>query len=210
MVTFIIGSEERETFFVDKELVCHYSPILDKAFNSESKAGQTQIYEIEDTTPDVFRILIQWLYIQKVGCMNHVAFFSTIKTSAEVDEHLEDCVPQTASLLQLWILAEFLLLPQLQNEIMNALHSISQWCLTPFSANLNYIYDKTAAGSPLRRFVANMLAWSTPYEDYNKFSILYPKEFFVDLASLFNSVVPSKAATHRRNRTDITDFYVGD
>jgi hypothetical protein len=210
MATFIIGSQEKETFLVPRELVCRSSPVLNKAFNSETKEGQTQIYEIEDTTPEAFRIFIQWLYIQKVGCMDHAAFFSTIKTSGEVDEHMKDCIPQTTSLLQLWVLAESLLLPQLQNQIMDALHSISQWCLIPFSVNLKYIYDKTAAASPLRRFVTNLLAWSTPSEDYNDHAEFYPKDFFVDLAALFSSAVPPKAATHRRNKTEMTDFYVGD
>jgi BTB/POZ domain len=60
LVTFHIGKDpSMETFKIHKEVACLYSPVLKAALNSQFIEGQTQTYTIDDTTKEVFQLLIQ-------------------------------------------------------------------------------------------------------------------------------------------------------
>jgi BTB/POZ domain len=50
---------------VHKEVACLHSPVFKTAFNGSFVEGKTQTYRLEDTSVDVFRLLVQWLYSQK-------------------------------------------------------------------------------------------------------------------------------------------------
>jgi len=95
--------------------------VLDKAFNSEFKEGRTQKYKLEDTNPDKFRVFVQWLYNQTltyIYCEEDVKIYS--------EDHGARCEKETISRIELWVLAEKLLIPQLQNKAMTLLQSISE------------------------------------------------------------------------------------
>ena len=101
--------------------------MLDKAFNSEFKEGRTQKYKLEDTNPDKFRVFVQWLYNQTltyIYCEEDVKIYS--------EDHSTGCEKETISRIELWVLAEKLLIPQLQNKAMTLLRSVSRqrrsWC----------------------------------------------------------------------------------
>ena len=66
-VTFLIGPEPNPAkFVVRREFACYHSKVLNTAFNSNFIEGQTQTYRLEDTTPGTFKLLVQWLYMQKL------------------------------------------------------------------------------------------------------------------------------------------------
>jgi hypothetical protein len=72
MVTFIIGKDpDQENFMVHKEHACRYSPVLDKAFNSTFKEGETQNYTMDDASVEAFRMFVQWIYSQKLNVSVH-------------------------------------------------------------------------------------------------------------------------------------------
>lgn len=66
MVKFIIGKapEKIGEFLIHKEVACYYSPVFNAAFNNDLVEGQSFEYRIDDTTGEVFEILITWLYSQ--------------------------------------------------------------------------------------------------------------------------------------------------
>jgi hypothetical protein len=67
MVTLIaVKGDDTKAFTIHKESACHYSPPLNAAFNSAFIEGQTQTYRLENTSESVVRMLIQWLYTQKL------------------------------------------------------------------------------------------------------------------------------------------------
>ncbi|KAF7893144.1 uncharacterized protein EAF02_000682 [Botrytis sinoallii] len=66
MVTFIVGTgDKQETFQIHKQIACEHSEVWNRAFNSVFVEGQTQTYRIEDTGPEAFRLLTQWVYREK-------------------------------------------------------------------------------------------------------------------------------------------------
>jgi hypothetical protein len=100
--------------------------------------GQTQELELEDIQPQAFNIFVNWLYTQEIK-----------------DVHGK--IPTKNKLCELWILADRFLIPKLQNQAMLYLgrpttqKSISTSCA-------QRVYSSTAKGSPLRNFVADLLA----------------------------------------------------
>jgi hypothetical protein len=100
LVTFVVGPAKKE-FVVHKSFACHASPVLRAAFNSDFVEGQTQRYALEDTTEDTFRLFSEWIYTQNIYWDG---------------ESME--TPASSSLPRVWVLAEKLLVPKLQNRAM--------------------------------------------------------------------------------------------
>ncbi|KAN0103413.1 hypothetical protein V8E51_011726 [Hyaloscypha variabilis] len=114
-VTFRIGTgRARKLFLVHKTLACNASPVLKAAFNSTFVEGQTQIYTMEDIGPDVFESLVRWLYTR-----NLIHEFYTISNlyykpdKQELRRGLHECAQRLAGL---WVLADRLLIPRLQDR----------------------------------------------------------------------------------------------
>lgn len=93
--------------------------------------GQTQKYEIEDTNPETFRVFVQWLYSQK---LNHIHYDEHLELELNNLGHFIHCNKGTKSVIELWVLAEKLLIPQLQNEVMTLLRLVGRTCVHPFEA----------------------------------------------------------------------------
>ncbi len=104
IVTVNVSSTDNETkpFQVHKNYICHYSPYFEAAFNGRFIEGETQVLDLDDTDPLVFGIFVNWLYTQTV-----------------VDE--EGIFPSCSDCINLWILADRLLVPSLQNQSLAAL-----------------------------------------------------------------------------------------
>lgn len=83
-------------FRIHKNYLCHYSPYFEAAFNGRFIEGETQVLELEDTEPRIFGIFVNWLYVQKI---------------TDEDGQLASC----SDCINLWILADKILVPSLQN-----------------------------------------------------------------------------------------------
>ncbi|KAE9374841.1 hypothetical protein N431DRAFT_335667, partial [Stipitochalara longipes BDJ] len=114
LVTFIVGpNSKEEKFVVHKEHICHSSPVLKAAFNSSFVEGQTHNYRLDDILPGTFRLFVQWLYEGKFK----MVYYDPPITEA-VQKKTDD---RFRGLCQLWILAERLIIPRLQNQVMKVL-----------------------------------------------------------------------------------------
>jgi hypothetical protein len=163
LVTFVVGPEKKE-FVVHKSFVCHASSILRAAFNSNFLEGQTQRYVLEDITEAAFYLFSEWVYTQN------------IHWDGEGKNE-----PTSNSLPQVWVLAEKLLFPKLQNRVMNLIEDI--WKIRgTFPLTIPWIYDNTTYDSPLRRIYVHQYAWNLQSHTYRRADILLPTEFFIDLA----------------------------
>ncbi|TVY50526.1 hypothetical protein LCER1_G005359 [Lachnellula cervina] len=135
-----------EAFAVHKEFACHHSPVLNAAFNGPFVEGRTQIYELEDTTCRAVRLLVYWLYTQTVDL-----------TLPSYDENALKI--QASSFAELWVLADFLLIPRLQNAVLSAITSVrrSHHCL--HMGSWAYVCAHTAPDSAIRRLLAHQVAF---------------------------------------------------
>jgi hypothetical protein len=209
MVIFIIGKDpNKQAFMVHKEHACQYSPVLDKAFNSTFKEGETQTYTIDDTTVGAFRMFVQWVYSQKLNVsVDHGDNWLALQHMRENQSpHICACIKETFSLLQLWVLSEKLMVPLLQDVVMDQFNIIRRTRAELFDLHLNYIYANTSKESPLRRFVVQVIAWS-PGIDYKEIPWQYPKEFLLDLATVYHTAVPARTQTKKMDSLDISEYY---
>ncbi|RDL36028.1 uncharacterized protein BP5553_06640 [Venustampulla echinocandica] len=161
IVTIHVSRNKRkQTFLVHKQFICFYSSYFNAAFNGEFQEGQTQTLELENVFPSLFAIFVNWIYTQKIVADDNYA-------------------PTLFSLIQLWILADRLLVPKLQNKILGQLE-IRRADNVPFSGEtLASFYNHTVTGSPLRRYLA---AWcSNGIECKIKLADGYPQELLIDI-----------------------------
>jgi hypothetical protein len=122
---------------------------LRAAFNSNFVEGKTQSYQLKDTTEAAFRLLVQWLYSQKLVILQLTPNDSLLEGDTHLSQMAED-----ESLVELWVLADKLKIPKLQNAAIDSMERIR--LLTgkiPSSYIVNYTYQCTTANSPLREYV---------------------------------------------------------
>ncbi|TVY35533.1 hypothetical protein LOCC1_G005521 [Lachnellula occidentalis] len=135
-----------EAFAVHKEFACHHSPVFNAAFNGPFIEGQTQVYKLEDTTPRAARLLVYWLYTQNVDL-----------TLPSYDESALKA--QGNALAELWVLADFLLIPRLQNAVLSAIVSVRRSHHSLYMGSWEYVCAHTAPDSAIRRLLAHQVAF---------------------------------------------------
>jgi len=53
-------------FTIHRDLICYYSRFFSTAFNGSFEEGRTQTMKLDDVDPQLFAILVNWVYIQEV------------------------------------------------------------------------------------------------------------------------------------------------
>ncbi|CAG8980294.1 hypothetical protein HYALB_00008914 [Hymenoscyphus albidus] len=134
-------------FVVHKCFAVHYSPVLKAAFEHQATAvlnplGNTYSLDEEDKTTTEF--LVQWLYTQDIQP-------AQLKPDATYN-----CA-EILSIIKLWLLAERLVIPSLQNAAIKKFND----CLNQFKmichTEINYIWSATKEGSPLRLYYIDVM-----------------------------------------------------
>jgi hypothetical protein len=81
--------------------------------------GKTQIYRIEDSTEEAFRLVVQWLYSQKLVLLQRTPGYPSLEGVTQLSGMAED-----ESLVELWVLADRLKIPKLQNAAIDSMEQI--------------------------------------------------------------------------------------
>ncbi|KAH7417490.1 hypothetical protein BKA64DRAFT_636848 [Cadophora sp. MPI-SDFR-AT-0126] len=201
LVTLYAG-KSKEKFIVHKEFACHYSPVLDAAFKSDFVEGQTQEYRFEDSSVEAVRLLVHWFYTQMLDIIDPTEL---------VDEHVEGVIEralnQDMALIKLWVLAEKLLIPRLQNFVIDEMERCGKIiCRVPVQC-FKEAYEKTSPGSPLRRFLVDDCGWYLVPEWYSKESNAFPSEMLIDLVTKLADTVESRTMAPGY---DMTRYYVSE
>ena len=180
LVTILLGkTAEEKRFVVHKALACHYSPVFNSAFNGDFQEGQAQTYHLEDTSKGAVQLLVQWIYMQKLDLNQFPQ-----ETRLGLKVHY---------VAQLWVLADKLLIPRLQNAAAQEIATqrfnsgkIPTW-------SLNYVYENTGRGSPLRRLFIRLCAPALCDRQLPDFYTRHPdkftKEMLLELADFLTDVL---------------------
>lgn len=120
--------------------------------------------------PAIFSILVNWIYTQDIRSGNGNP-------------------SRAAALIQLWILADYLLIPRLQNEVIDLYHSLSlegenHGPSVGAGWSTHLVYESTTENSPLRRFlVLHFAIFAEPRVlEGERVKSMFPPELFVDIA----------------------------
>jgi len=217
-VKFFIGKgENAKEFAVHRELVYLNSPVLKAAFESPFLEGITQEYRLEDTSEEAFLYLMQWFYSRTINFATHydgvdwTVAAKDMSGSEDYERHLTICRKEMRTLVEFWVLADKLMIPKPQNLVMRQISEIVKPCIEGLLDQIQFIYDNTSEDSQLRRFVVYHSIWNVGKGFWDKeYEDLYPKEFLIDAAYAFSSVLsdPSRGTRCGRRKNNINEFFV--
>ncbi|CZR51124.1 uncharacterized protein PAC_00999 [Phialocephala subalpina] len=204
LVTLFNG-DSTEKFVVHKDFACHYSPVLRAAFNSNFLEGQTQEYQLQGTTEDAIRQVVNWFYTQKLD-IRQLGPEGNIK-KGQVDTDLKR--KEDATLVELWVLADKLLVPKLQNAIVEEMQRIRLQIHHLPSGCYMVAYEKTQDGSPLRKFLVDGCAGSSVPQGLLKgLTNALPKDMLMDLFLAAKAAIVNSARKEMRPEQDMARYKV--
>ncbi|PQE07901.1 btb poz domain containing protein [Rutstroemia sp. NJR-2017a WRK4] len=149
MVTIHVTDADGKVFnfVLHKSFLCYASPFFDAAFNGNFVEGQTQSMKLE-TSEQAFGMLVDSEDNYNSSCCPN-------------DEDGDPPPEHVNHLIELWILADKILMPTLQNMVMDQIYTISwllfdQCGLDVQAINFNLVYNNTTTESPLRALVVSI------------------------------------------------------
>ncbi|KAG9238593.1 hypothetical protein BJ875DRAFT_480259 [Amylocarpus encephaloides] len=123
--------------------------ILKAAFESSFIEGLTQTYTIEDVRPDIFQLLVQWIYTKNFDGLL-TAHDARVPVLAEVPVGSPVFAHQRY-FTHLWTLADRLAIQALQNTAMKGLVRHHEKYDLIGTSTFRLVYENPAKGSPLRQ-----------------------------------------------------------
>lgn len=125
--------------------------------------------DLEDVLPTTFDLFLDWLYMQKV------------ETNLDPDAPNATQNEQYMGFAKLWILADRLLVPRLQNEVIIAFDKVRVANNLRLEICSNIIYENTAEGSPLQQYIVQLAG--SGFENKRKLlqSRFYSKDMLFDV-----------------------------
>ena len=125
MVTVVVGNGTgSQKFSVQQDFLCYYSPYFRAAFEGAFHEGQTKELMIKEHLPVVFGTFLNWIFTQKL-------------------EDLEGELPGAETLIRLWVLADMLLVPALQNLTIEAIEKHAGLHSQVQDSMCSYIYENS-------------------------------------------------------------------
>ncbi|KAL9035341.1 MAG: hypothetical protein Q9180_004913 [Flavoplaca navasiana] len=151
MVQLKVGAKEK-IFYVHQGLICESSPFFRAAFTGGFKENSGSI-TLEEDDPVIFGHIVQWLYRGKLETLSKV----------EVDTGFDYWM----TLFQLYVLADKYGIRLLKNAVMGLLFQThdrrkeknTETHKPPQQSCITYVYENTAPGSQLRRFLVTYYVW---------------------------------------------------
>jgi hypothetical protein len=141
---------------------------------------------MEDITEGSFTLLVQWFYTQKL------------------DGDLGGASDVGSNLARLWVLAERLLIPRLQNLAIDRLEEKHRECNLVYTGILQHVWDSTAHDSPLPQLFIHHCVWNLKPESYRSCIDSFPKQMLAEICFLFREN-PKFNLKYSRN---MADFHV--
>src|SRR6185437_15763736 len=117
-------------------------------FNGNFIEGTTQEYNFRDNIAlQAVRLLVQWLYSQSLS--PHLQQLKEdFGANISNEEGRQICAQEDLALAQLWVLADMLQIPELQNHVMQMMQDIAmERDCAPASSTYEYVYSNTAPES---------------------------------------------------------------
>jgi hypothetical protein len=184
MVTFTIGSGwDREEFMVHLE-VANFSPVIQAELATKHSREKKVFHLGDQISGNATRLLLQGLYGQELSVLQSLDPKSKDKEIAAAE-----FLQENKDLMQMWVIAEKLKLPELQNMALLAINTMITHGDVPSKA-ISFLYDITTPGAKLRYFivaacVGTLSLGNCTLEERR----LFPAEFLFDLASLLSELV---------------------
>lgn len=161
-----------------------------KEWEVNSSLSNSQLsYRLGNVSEGAFRLLVRWLYSQDIQLIQ-----------LRDDEVKEDDTTNNENmcLVQLWIFAESLKLPKLQNLIIDTLECIGgKHAFVPDNV-IPYVYKNTKPGSALREYFIDCCTFIIDRSAFQKAPQNFPKEMLLELADRTISLLEDEGYKHKK------------
>lgn len=154
----------KETFIVYEGLLCHYSEYFRKGLRGGFQEASTKILYLSDVTPRIFRMFLGWI---------HFGELTSPTGNVEND-------PIWLYLPDLWIYGDKLIVPLLQNEVMDIMFDRAVTRKGTTVWDMHTAYEDTVPSSPLHRFYIDFVCRSN-YRIVTQHKV-YHDRWYVDSA----------------------------
>jgi hypothetical protein len=131
-------------------------------------------------------LLSQWFYTQRL------------------DGELGGKDKASRNLIRLWVLAERLLIPSLQNLAIDTIEIFRRKHNAIWTDMFKYVWGNTAANSPLRRLFIQQCVWNLSKEGFSSSRIHFTTDMLVELCSEFREITLKQTAPPR----NMANFHV--
>ncbi|KAL9092062.1 MAG: hypothetical protein Q9159_001061 [Coniocarpon cinnabarinum] len=152
----VVKNQAAKTYYAHKKLLCHYSGYFDRFFNDENDKLYTSAHRrvhLNDVSPILFGHVFDWLYTGVVNVPDG-------STNESKETH------QT-NLVNLWLLADHLDMPALQNAVLDELHTSVRRDQYVCDYQIKQIlFVKSSANSKVRLWVTEIYAIHIGQRDY--------------------------------------------
>lgn len=189
MVTICGPDESAKHFIVHREFASYHSPVFKAAFESKLMEGRTQTYRIDGPFDDnVIRVLAHWLCTSEID-LNYIKNLETgnliqLPQARTGDRVVRNIDPFVELLICLWVLANRLLVPKLQNAALEKLSElVMAQRLLPSQKSCEFAYEHTAEGSSLRAWIVICWAMETLASRFREVSRNLPQEMLHEVAT---------------------------
>lgn len=147
--------------------------MMKAAFTGNFEEGHTRSMTLEDVEDATFESFVTWVYTQAIPFVTGI-------------DGITDYESDNINLIRLWILADRLLIPQLQNSAIFRLEEsrrrYKHKLLFPLEI-AKEVYEQTETTSPLRRYLVDLCAAKFNHKVYANVNNrkLFPQEMLLDL-----------------------------
>lgn len=144
--------------------------------------------------------MIEWLYTQDLN---------TQQPEKELEE--KECKQEDLSLAKLWVLADKLLLPRLQNQVIEKMEEIRSVLKGIPTSCCVYVYNNTLPGTTLRRWLVHNSATNLDQQWFRANPDHFPKDMLMEMALFWRSWVLSRSEAQLndwKKGLAISDYHV--
>ncbi|KAG9653089.1 hypothetical protein KCU64_g8123, partial [Aureobasidium melanogenum] len=171
-VILIVG-KKKKAYTLHKDLLCFYSDYFRAAFNGSFKEAAERKLELPNVEEHIFEGAQLWLYTRNL--------------QKPIDKL--DCYE---FLVGLWIFGDQHQIPLLQNQVMDEIFAKYKATRIFASKLVRTVYEKTMAGSPLRKAFIEIIAYTMHLEPspgtflYREHEVYWTSESLIDLVLAIN------------------------
>ncbi|KFY71686.1 hypothetical protein V499_08133 [Pseudogymnoascus sp. VKM F-103] len=152
-VVYVVVGPEEQRFGIHKDKLCSSSAYFRAAFEGSFQEAVRGEVVLKETSAMAFGMMIEWLYAGKIS-----EELCTDSDLSIADKMVKD-KPTFSQLLDVWILADYLIAPQLQNFVIDTMTSRIMKRRLPPVKDFVYFYEHTQSGSPMRKFLVDLCIW---------------------------------------------------
>ncbi|KAH8602925.1 hypothetical protein B0O99DRAFT_679906 [Bisporella sp. PMI_857] len=185
---------------IHKDLACKVSPVFKAALTGRFTEHSTQTYTLDDTSEACCRMLVKWSYSQDLVVQHRSQSCINLNKELKAEEDM--------TLAELYVLADRLLIPKLQNRVIREIELLRNRFGMTNTKCLSYVWENTAPESPLRKLLVQQCAFNMHRDRLIEDADDFPREMLLELTLVLMDCIPKEVSEEKITARKIGLFEV--